>query len=137
VWFGWARMQGAWGRSYAGLEGVAGRIGFAANLGVVRWIAERPVDALNGAALIFMLAMIWPVWRRLGLAWAALIVVNVLPPLFAGGLLSMGRITSTVFPAFVALAIVLPRRVTAPVLTIFALGQGLVAVLFFTWRPLF
>jgi len=32
---------------------------------------------------------------------------------------------------------VLPRRALAPVLAIFALGQGLVAVLFFTWRPLF
>jgi hypothetical protein len=108
-----------------------------ANLGLVRLIAERPVDALNGAALIFMLAMIWPVWRRLGVAWAALIAVNVLPPLLAGGLLSMGRITSTLFPAFIALAMVLPRRALAPVLAIFALGQGLVAVLFFTWRPLF
>ncbi|HTL45004.1 MAG TPA: mannosyltransferase family protein [Vicinamibacterales bacterium] len=137
VWFGWARMQGAWGRSYAGIEGVAGSVGWVANLGLVRLIAERPVDALNGAALIFMLAMIWPVWRRLGVAWAALIGVNVLPPLLAGGLLSMGRITSTLFPAFIALAMVLPRRALAPVLAIFALGQGLVAVLFFTWRPLF
>jgi hypothetical protein len=137
VWFGWARMQGAWGRSYAGLEGVARGVGWAANLGLVRVMAERPIDTLNGAALLFVVAMIWPVWRRLGVAWAAMILVNVVPPLFAGGLLSMGRITSTLFPVFVALAMVLPRRAVAPVLTTLALGQGLVAVLFFTWRPLF
>jgi hypothetical protein len=130
-------MQGAWGRSYAGLEGVARGVGWAANLGLVRVMAERPIDTLNGAALLFVVAMIWPVWRRLGVAWAAMILVNVVPPLFAGGLLSMGRITSTLFPVFVALAMVLPRRAVAPVLTTLALGQGLVAVLFFTWRPLF
>lgn len=137
VWFGWARIQGAWGRSYSGIETVAGGVGWAANLGLVRLVAERPIDTLNGAALLFMLAMVWPAWRRLGLAWAAMIVVNVLPPLFAGGLLSMGRITSTLFPAFVALAMVLPRRAVSPVLTMCALGQGFVAVVFFTWRPLF
>ena len=135
VWFGWARMQGAWGRSYSGIESVAGSVGWAANLGLVRLMAERPIDTLNGAALVFMLAMVWPVWRRLGFAWAALILVSVIPPLLAGGLLSMGRITSTLFPAFVALAMVLPRRAVPAVLTVSALGQGLVAVLFFTWRP--
>ena len=77
------------------------------------------------------------VWRRLGPAWAALILVNVLPPLLAGGLMSMGRFTSTIFPVFIALAMVLPKPAMAPTLAAFATAQGLAAVLFFTWRPLF
>jgi hypothetical protein len=137
VWFAWARVQQAWGRSYGGVETVASGVGWVANQGLVRVMAERPLDTLNGAALVFVLLMAWPVWRRLGIAWAAFIVVNVVPPLLAGGLLSMGRITSTLFPVFIALALVLPKRAVAPVLTAFALGQGLAAVIFFTWRPLY
>jgi hypothetical protein len=136
-WFGWARVQEAWGRSYAGVDSVAGGATWAANQGLIRALTARPVDALNGAALVFVLIMLWPVWRRLGPAWAALILVSVVPPLLAGGLMSMGRITATIFPVFIALAMLLPKRAMPPTLTAFATAQGLAAVLFFTWRPLF
>ena len=136
-WFGWARLHEAWGRSYRGVEPVASGLGWAANQGLIRVVAERPLDALNAAALLFVLAMVWPVWRRLGPAWAAIVIVNVVPPLLAGGLLSMGRITSTVFPVFIALALLLPKRAMASTLTAFAAAQGLAAAIFFTWRPLF
>jgi hypothetical protein len=49
----------------------------------------------------------------------------------------MGRLTSTLFPVFLALAAVLPSRTVPPLVTAFALAQGLAAVLFFTWRPLY
>ena len=81
--------------------------------------------------------MLWPVLRRLGLAYAAFVLVNLVPPLLAGGVLSMGRLTSTLFPVFLALAAILPRRAVPPLITAFALGQGLAAALFFTWRPLY
>jgi hypothetical protein len=136
-WFGWARLHEAWGRSYAGVEPLASGIGWAANEGLIRVLAERPFNTFNGAALVFVLAMLWPVWRRLGLSWAAIIAVNVVPPLLAGGLMSMGRITATIFPVFVALPLVLPRRAVAPTVCVFAAAQGLAAVLFFTWRPLY
>ena len=32
---------------------------------------------------------VWPVWRRLGLAYAVMILINVIPPLLMGGLLSI------------------------------------------------
>ena len=81
--------------------------------------------------------MLWPVLRRLGLAYAAFVLVNLAPPLLAGGLLSMGRLSSTLFPVFLALAAMLPRRAVTPLITAWGLGQGLVAALFFTWRPLY
>ena len=49
----------------------------------------------------------------------------------------MGRITATIFPLFLALAAILPRRAIVPLVTASAVTQGLVATLFFTWRPLF
>jgi hypothetical protein len=55
----------------------------------------------------------------------------------AGGVLSMGRLTSTLFPLFLVLALVLPRRAVAPLIIAFAVAQGFAATLFFTWRPLF
>jgi hypothetical protein len=45
--------------------------------------------------------------------------------------------TSTLFPIFVALAAMLPEAFITPFVLTFALGQGLVASLFFTWRPMF
>ena len=87
--------------------------------------------------MIFALLMLWPV--RGGWVWRmrAFVLVNLVPPLLAGGLLSMGRLSSTLFPMFLALAAVLPRRAVTPLITVWALAQGLVAALFFTWRPLF
>ena len=62
--------------------------------------------------LLFALALLAAVWR-LSPAWAAFVVVGVLVPLSAGGLLSMGRLTSTLFPLFLAAALVLPAGLLA------------------------
>jgi hypothetical protein len=137
AWFGWARLHETWGRSYQGLAPVSRAYGWIADEGLLHVIQGVPFDALNSLALIFALAMLWPVFRRLGLAYVVFVVISILPPMLAGGVLSMGRITSTVFPIFLALAAVVPQRAMAPLLTAFALAEGLAAALFFTWRPLF
>ena len=89
------------------------------------------------ASVIFILAAVWPVFRRFGLPYAALLLVNLLPPMAAGGLLSIGRVTSTLFPAFLWLAAAVPARHRMAWVTFFAVLQGFGAVLFFTWRPLY
>jgi hypothetical protein len=104
---------------------------------ILALIVQHPYDALNLMGFIFAVAMIWSVWRRVGPAWTLFILINVLPPLFAGGLLSMGRLTATLFPAFLALGAVLSVRATPAVVAAFGILQGLVAVLFFTWRSLY
>ncbi|PYR60031.1 MAG: hypothetical protein DMF85_06255, partial [Acidobacteria bacterium] len=65
------------------------------------------------------------------------VLLNIVPPFLSGGLLSLGRLTSTQFPLFLALAAVLPPRAVGPWLVAFAIFQGLIAALFFTWRPMF
>jgi hypothetical protein len=92
---------------------------------------------MNALALVFALALLWPVARRLGAASALFVIVTIGPPLLAGGVLSMGRISSTAFPLFLALAAMLPPRAVTPVVTLFGIGQAVAAVLFFTWRPLY
>ena len=135
--FGWARLHEAWGRSYEGLAPVGRAYGWLVDEGLLTVVQNVPYDTLNSLGLIFALAMLWPVTRRLGAAYGLFVVVNVVPPMLAGGVLSMGRLTATLFPLFLALAALVPPRAIPPLVTAFALGQGLAAVLFFTWRPLF
>jgi hypothetical protein len=136
-WFGWARLQVAWGRSFEGLAPLARVLTRIEDEGLARAVVLVPYDALNALAWVFALVMLWPVFRRLGLGAVVFVIINIIPPLLAGGVLSMGRLTSTLFPIFLALAAILPRRFVLPFVTAFAIGQGLVAALFFTWRPLF
>jgi len=95
------------------------------------------VDAFYVAAVLFVLATVWPVFRRIGFPYAVLIVINVFPPLMMGGLLSMGRVTSVLFPVFVWLAATIPGPHRAAWVVGFAMLQAIVAAAFFTWRPLY
>ncbi len=137
VWFAWSRSHGAWGRSFTGLEPLRRGFFWLQEEGLVGVAIASPFNMLNTLAAGFALLMIWPVARRVGVAWAVYIVVILVPPMFAGGALSLGRMTSTLFPIFLALAAMLPSRALPSWAVAFALLQGLCAALFFTWRELF
>lgn len=137
AWFGWARLHEAWGRSYSGLAPVVRAYGWLTDEGLLHVVEGVPYDTLNSLGLIFALLMLWPVWKRVGPAFAVFVLINLVPPMLAGGVLSMGRLTSTLFPLFLALAASAPPRAVTPLVTAFAIGQGLAAALFFTWHPLF
>jgi hypothetical protein len=136
--FAWMKVQEAWGRNFgATLDYANWTVRALRDQGVLFWVRSAPLEILQTAAALFALAMVWPVWRRLGAAYAVLLLANLLPPLAKGGVLSMGRMTSTLFPLFAAMAIAMPPPRRETWVLLFALGQGLVAVLFFTWRPLY
>ena len=137
AWFGWARLHETWGRTFSGVTPLIQTYERMTGQGLLNALQAGPYDALNSLAVLFALAMLWPVFRRAGIAGGVLVIVNILPPLLAGGVLSMGRVTSTTFPLFLALAAIVPPRMVTALVTTFAVGQGLVAVIFFTWRPLF
>ena len=59
------------------------------------------IDALP---LAFVVATIIPVTRLLGAAYGLFIVLNIAPPLLRHGLMSLGRFSSVMFPAFAWLA---------------------------------
>jgi len=137
VWFAWARSHEAWGRTYAGLDPL---LAFAQRLWdepLVSLVLNDPFNAINALGVLFALALSYAVFRRVGMAWGVFVLISLLPPLFAGGLVSMGRLTSTLFPLFIALAAVLPPRAVPVWATAFGIGQGFCATLFFTWRALF
>ena len=137
VWFAWARSHEAWGRSFGGLSPI---LSLAERLRDEPWlqlIADNPYNAINAVGVIFALILTYPVFRKLGLAWGVFVLINLLPPLLAGGLLSTGRLTSTLFPLFLALAAVVPPRAVPGWAALFGIGQGFCAALFFSWRALF
>lgn len=136
VWLAWARMHGAWGRTW-GTGPLAQGWEWLTTEGIMGVFQGVPYDSLNTLAVIFALALVWRVFRLFGPAYGVFVLVNLVPPIFAGGALSMGRVTSTLFPIFLALGASLRPGAVPGWVAAFALLQGLVATLFFTWRELF
>jgi hypothetical protein len=136
--FQWAAQNAAWGRVYRGIASlVSQQAQTIGDHGLYTYAATWTVDALQLCAVIIMLASVWPVYRRLGVPYAVMILVNLLPPLMMGGLLSTGRVTSVLFPTFIWLGIAVPATHRSAWLASFAMLQAMCAAMFFTWRPLY
>jgi Mannosyltransferase (PIG-V) len=133
--FQWSAQHAAWGRTFTVLPfvDVAGLIAYH---GLGRYIAMAPYDAFNAAAVVAALALVIPIWRSLGVPYVLFVCVNLLPPLFRGGVMSMGRLTATLFPLFLFLALKLDSRGALWFTVAFSALQAFLAVLFYTWRPL-
>ena len=135
----WARGHAAWGRNYQPFTHVvASQYSFIRHGGLNAYMAQGGgYDVLNMSAALLALAAVWPVARRFGMAYAALILVVLLPPIANGGWLSVGRFSSVLFPVFMWLAASIPERQRNAWIVGFAAVQGLNAALFYTWRPMF
>jgi len=137
VWFAWSRSHGAWGRTFEGVEPLVSAWRLIGEHGLVSAAVTEPFNTLNGSAALFAIVMTWPVYRTMGMAWALYVILTIVPPMLAGGALSMGRLTSTLFPLFLALSAVISPRAAPNWAAAFALLQGLGVALFFTWRQLY
>jgi Mannosyltransferase (PIG-V) len=135
IWFAWSKTHAAWGRVLGSEPSLSGFTGFGP-AGLLGFAAEHPYDLLNALGLLFAVLPILSVWR-LSPAWAAFVLINVAVPLSAGGLLSMGRLTSTLFPLFLACGASMPPRLATATTVGFAIMQGLLAALFYTWRGVY
>lgn len=134
----WVEAQAAWGRQVSiTAEHYSSMWRTIAEQGILAYVRALPAEAVQVVALVFSLGLVWPVARRIGPAYAVFMLANLLPPLVQGGLLSMGRFTATLFPQFLALALLVPDERRTNWIIAFGIAQGLVAAVFFTWRPLF
>ena len=134
----WAEGHAAWGRSYQGLWVlIEERVRFLYTGGAYAYSSQAPDDVLQVIGILFVLIPVWPVARRFGLAYAVFILINILPPLAAGGVLSAGRFSSVLFPAFIWAAAVIKPAQRPAWLSAFMAIQGLNAILFYTWREMF
>jgi hypothetical protein len=136
--FVWLQAHEAWGRTYEGIDTLfAYHMNIIAKEGLYAYSQGLPTDMLNGLATVGTLLAVWPVMRRVGVAYGLLMLLMVLPPLMRGGFLSMGRVTSTLFPLFLYLGWRLQGMTRDTVLMAASGLQAFFAALFFTWRPLF
>ncbi len=134
----WMQAHGAWGRTFQSVDTlIVARVETLLDYGLYHYVRTQPVEALYVLATALALGVAWPVGRRLGLGYAVLIAITILPPLSAGGFLSMGRITSTLFPVFVYLGWRLAPTTTWRVTAAWVALQGMLAAAFFTWREVF
>lgn len=134
--FTWLQAHQAWGRVFEGLDAMLLRTyTHVSSQGVYEFTKSVPVDSMNAAACLLALAALWPVTKRYGPAFGLFIAINLIPPLMIGGLLSIGRLTLTLFPVFLWLADVLPLQHRRAWIAGFAVAQGLGAALFYTWHP--
>src|SRR5262249_7078899 len=132
----WREGQLAWGRTYVGLwQGILAlwtdRYYAIASGGFHAYSSTSPYDLMYSVAAVFVLASVIPTTRRFGLAYGVFTLVNILPPLLIGGMMSIGRMTSVLFPAFLWLGAVVPSRYVPALIAAFCTLQGLVAALFF------
>ncbi|MBP1636342.1 MAG: putative integral rane protein [Acidobacteria bacterium] len=131
----WMEAQSGWGREYRGLNALLPDPFL--RQGLFRALQHSTPNTLNAFAGLFALALSIPVTRHYGLAFGAIVALNVVVPLVGGGPVSLGRFTSVLFPMFLYLADAVPERHRPYWLAAFGMGQALVATLFFTWRELF
>jgi len=133
----WAAGHAAWGRTYQGLSTlITQRYRVITESGLPSYLGHEPYDFLNGLGVLFVIAAVWPLARRFSIAYAVFILINILPPLSAGGLMSAGRFSSVLFPAFFWFASAVPARHRAGWIAAFAAFEAFNAALFYTWRPL-
>ena len=132
----WIISQDAWGREFVPptqflIDWVRTPMFFSSDVGAVAM-----TDFAAATFAIVMLLLVVPIYKRFGIACASFVPALLLPALLSG-FLSLGRMTSVVFPVFLWLGAVVPERQRTTWLFVSATGQALAAAMFFTWRPLF
>lgn len=129
----WMHGQAAWGMPLLGRGPAPDPVRTAEDLRVK--VSEVLVYTGDIAAFFWAAASILPVARRVGVAYAMWIAINIFPPVAAHLFISLGRFTAVLFPLFFWLALVVPRQRVAWLAGAFAAGQAVLAVGFFLWRP--
>lgn len=134
----WAEGHAAWGRQYAGFGILLSTwYRYFEESGAYVVTSVLPYDSLNALGALFVLALSVPVWRRFGFPYFIFILVNMLPPLAAGGFLSAGRLSAVMFPVFLWLAARVPTTQAGGWVAGFMAIQAMNAAFFYTWRELF
>ena len=135
--FLWAKLHAAWGRTYHGLNDARESLDAMMEFGIYEYTALARFEVLHVLFFLLTVVLAIPIAWRVGVAYSALMLLTVIPPLLVGGWLSMARVTVVLFPIYVYLAVALPPAHRGPLVLAFAVLQGLGTALFFTWRPFF
>ena len=76
--FAWVHVQQAWGRDYSrAASDFVGTVAYLTDRGVTGFVADAPYVAMNGLAGVVALALVVPIARDFGIAYAAFVVVTI------------------------------------------------------------
>ncbi|HSL21771.1 MAG TPA: mannosyltransferase family protein [Vicinamibacterales bacterium] len=98
---------------------------------------QRVFDLMNAAAGIALLVATPFIWRRFGIAYALLILVNLYVPLSSGALEGVGRYAAVLFPFPLWLATIESRTIRAGLLATFGMFYGIGLAMFTKVYPLY
>ncbi len=129
----WARAQEGWGGS-ASVAFLTRRLLAMRTDGFLGYVLGSPVDAITGVAVVWALGMSAVLAARRQWLYAAFSVCY-LAPAIAIDLPASGRMTSVLFPAFIATATLVRGRPCVVLAALFAIGQACLAGRFFLWQP--
>ena len=134
--FAWVKAQQAWGRQPGEILNVIhARRELIASTDVMTYVRSFPAEVIEGTAALLVLATVWPILKRFGVAYATFVVSAILPSLISMGSVSLGRYSAPLFPVFVWMGAAVPAAQRPYWIAVFAAGQALMAALFFTSRP--
>jgi hypothetical protein len=133
----WTKLHAAWGRTYQGLDPALGTIEAVQASGLYAYTTTAGVEVLHVLFFLLAVGLSVPIAFRLGVAYTAFILLTVVPPLMAGGWMSMARMTVVLFPIYAYLGVAVRPAHRAGLLIAFGVLQGLATILFFTWRQFY
>jgi len=134
----WLRLNSLWGRGESSVWAmIQQHRDWITQLGFSVYFANFTTDFINCVATALAAATIWPVTRRFGPAYGALIALNLAAAISSGTMLSLARLTCTMFPIFLWMGWAIPPARRSYWTAAFAMVQGFAACMFFTWRWLY
>jgi len=98
---------------------------------------NAPFRLFHALTALMLLVLIPAIFKRLGLAMGAYVLVSLLVPLSASVLEGIGRYSAVLFPAFMLAGTIKSQRAHELILIVFAHFHALFICLFVTLRPIY
>jgi hypothetical protein len=134
--FEWMVAQQGWNGRLEPLAFITGRMALLSDVGIAGYLTDHGVDALTVLCVTLMLSLATYLLVQRRWLHGLLIALYLLPAL-ALNIPSFGRMTSVLFPAFIALSTVVKGWTFWCTLAIFVGAQVFLASRFFLWQPPF
>jgi hypothetical protein len=139
---GWLSAQQHWGYSLGGapwrpLQNLVGQLVEHGPYGYFLLTDIRPYHFFHGVTALVFLGLTPAVFRNLGAALGAYVLVGLLVPLSSGDLSGIGRYAAVLFPAFMVMGSVKSPRLHEAILISSALFLVLFVILFVAQHPIY
>ena len=96
-----------------------------------------PFELLHGMAAVIFLALTPVIFRRLGMAMGAYVLVSLLVPLSSNALEGIGRYAAVLFPAFMLVGSMASPRVHQAIIMVSLVFHTLFVCFFVAWKPIY